>query len=49
MAKVPKRRQAIEKMVDGAKRYTLEEATALVKSCATAKFSVDASACRWAR
>jgi large subunit ribosomal protein L1 len=38
MAKVPKRRQAIEKMVDGAKRYTLEEATALVKSCATAKF-----------
>ena len=38
MAKVPKRRQAIEKMVDGAKRYTLDEAAALVKSCATAKF-----------
>lgn len=38
MAKIPKRRQAIEKLVDGSKRYALEEATALVKQCATAKF-----------
>jgi hypothetical protein len=29
MAKVPKRRQAVDKMVDGNKRYTLDEATSL--------------------
>ena len=38
MAKIPKRRQAIAKMVEPTRRYNLEEATALVKKCATAKF-----------
>ena len=38
MAKLPKRRQGIEKMVDAAKRYGLDEAASLVKQCATAKF-----------
>jgi large subunit ribosomal protein L1 len=38
MAKVAKRRQAIEKMVDRSRRYGLDEAAALVKQCATAKF-----------
>ncbi|MBI5480498.1 MAG: 50S ribosomal protein L1 [Deltaproteobacteria bacterium] len=34
MAKIPKRRQAINKMVEPARRYNLEEACALVKKCA---------------
>ncbi len=38
MAKIPKRRQAVEKAVDRARRYGLDEAAALVKQCATAKF-----------
>ncbi len=38
MAKIPKRRQAVEKTVDSARRYGLDEAAALVKQCATAKF-----------
>ncbi len=38
MAKIPKRRQALEKMVDDSRRYGLEEAAELVKKCATAKF-----------
>ena len=38
MAKVPKRRQASDKKHDVTKRYTLDEAAALVKECATAKF-----------
>src|SRR5688500_8500958 len=38
MAKIPKRRQAVDKAVDAAKRYGLEEAAALVKPCATAKY-----------
>jgi len=38
MAKVAKRRQTIEKMVDRNQRYGLEEAASLVKQCATAKF-----------
>jgi large subunit ribosomal protein L1 len=38
MAKVPKRRQALDKKHDVNKRYTLDEAAALVKDCATAKF-----------
>jgi large subunit ribosomal protein L1 len=38
MAKVPKRRRALDTQVDGTKRYGLDEAVALVKQCATAKF-----------
>lgn len=38
MAKISKRRQAIEKEVDLNKRYGLDEAAALVKKCARAKF-----------
>ena len=38
MAKVAKRRQTIEKMVDRNRRYGLDEAASLVKQCATAKF-----------
>jgi len=38
MAKVAKRRQAVEKMVDRNRRYGLDEAASLVKQCATAKF-----------
>ncbi len=38
MAKVPKRRQAIDKMVDIHRKYGIEEAATLVKQCATAKF-----------
>ncbi len=38
MAKVAKRRQTIEKMVDRNRRYDLDEAATLVKQCATAKF-----------
>lgn len=38
MAKVPKRRQALEKQVDDSRRYGLDEAAELVKKCATAKF-----------
>jgi large subunit ribosomal protein L1 len=38
MPKISKRRQAIEKDLDASKRYGLEEATALVKKCARAKF-----------
>lgn len=38
MAKISKRRQAIEKEYDAQKRYSLDEAVALVKKCATAKF-----------
>lgn len=38
MAKIPKRRQAVEKTVDSARRYGLDEAASLVKQCATAKF-----------
>ncbi|MEZ4407708.1 MAG: 50S ribosomal protein L1 [Polyangiales bacterium] len=38
MAKIPKRRQALEKMVDDSRRYGLDEAAELVKKCATAKF-----------
>ncbi len=38
MAKVPKRRSALDKKLDASKRYTLDEAAALVKECATAKF-----------
>lgn len=38
MAKISKRRQAIDKEVDVQKRYGLEEATALVKKAARAKF-----------
>ena len=43
MAKVPKRRAAVDKKVDVAKLYTLPEALALVKDVNTAKFdaSVD--------
>jgi large subunit ribosomal protein L1 len=38
MAKIAKRRQTIDKVVDRARRYNLDEAAALVKQCATAKF-----------
>ena len=38
MAKIPKRRQTVEKAVDRARRYGLDEAATLVKQCATAKF-----------
>lgn len=38
MAKVAKRRQTIEKVVDRNRRYGIEEAASLVKQCATAKF-----------
>jgi len=38
MAKISKRRQAVEKVVDANKRYGLDEAAALVKQCAKAKF-----------
>src|SRR5262245_39851237 len=38
MAKISKRRKAIEADVDAAKRYGLDEAAALVKKCAKAKF-----------
>jgi large subunit ribosomal protein L1 len=38
MAKVAKRRQTITKLVDRNRRYGLDEAAALVKQCATAKF-----------
>jgi len=38
MAKIPKRRQAINKEFDSVKRYALEEAAGLVKKFATAKF-----------
>jgi large subunit ribosomal protein L1 len=38
MAKIPKRRQTINKVVEGARRYGLDEAVTLVKQCATAKF-----------
>ncbi|MBI5513174.1 MAG: 50S ribosomal protein L1 [Deltaproteobacteria bacterium] len=38
MAKIPKRRQTINKVVEGVKRYGLDEAVTLVKQCATAKF-----------
>lgn len=38
MAKIPKRRKAIDQQVEAAKRYGLDEAAALVKQCATAKF-----------
>jgi large subunit ribosomal protein L1 len=38
MPKIPKRRQASDKKHDVNKRYTLDEAAALVKDCATAKF-----------
>lgn len=38
MAKVPKRRRALDTQVDSTKRYGLDEAVALVKQCATAKF-----------
>src|SRR5437868_5045051 len=38
MAKISKRRQSVEKEVDAAKRYSLDEAAALVKKCAKAKF-----------
>ncbi len=43
MAKVPKKRKAVDKKVDAAKLYTLPEAMALVKDVNTAKFdaSVD--------
>lgn len=43
MAKVPKRRAAVDKKVDAAKLYTLTDALALVKDVNTAKFdaSVD--------
>jgi len=38
MAKMSKRRQAIEKLLDPAKAYTVAEAVALVKQSANAKF-----------
>ena len=38
MAKVSKRRQAILEKIDANKEYTIAEAVALAKSCATAKF-----------
>lgn len=38
MAKIPKRRRAVLEKVDATKRYGLDEAVALVKTCATAKF-----------
>jgi len=38
MAKIPKRRQALDKLVEPTRRYGIEEAAALVKQCATAKF-----------
>jgi large subunit ribosomal protein L1 len=38
MARIAKRRQTIEKVVDRNRRYGLDEAAALVKQCATAKF-----------
>jgi large subunit ribosomal protein L1 len=38
MAKIPKRRKAIDQQVEAAKRYGLDEAAAIVKQCATAKF-----------
>lgn len=43
MARIPKKRKAVEKKVDGSKLYTLDEAMALVKDVNTAKFdaSVD--------
>jgi large subunit ribosomal protein L1 len=43
MAKVPKKRKAVDKKVDSSKLYTLNEAMALVKGVTTAKFdaSVD--------
>ena len=43
MAKVPKKRKAVDKKVDGEKFYTLDEAMNLVKDVNTAKFdaSVD--------
>jgi large subunit ribosomal protein L1 len=38
MARLSKRRKTIDKVVDVTKRYGLDEAAALVKKCATAKF-----------
>ena len=38
MAKITKKRQSINKEVDTAKRYSLDEAAALVKKGAKAKF-----------
>jgi large subunit ribosomal protein L1 len=38
MPKISKRRQAIEKEIDATRRYGLDEAAALVKKCARAKF-----------
>ncbi len=38
MAKIPKRRRALDAQVDITKRYGLDEGVALVKQCATAKF-----------